>query len=168
MNILRMGEWWRGRCSEKHVRHTVASMLAQHPHGKRWPAILSLLGLCLGCGTWLYLAVQSPLLLGLALTVACGASLGGALWLMFSWKPRVGILAMVIFLAAGVGFFWWQASTHVLDFPKWPIPHLPPGVVPDSPVAKRSQLQQLAQSVGRGGYQGDSSNHRVMPESGVE
>jgi hypothetical protein len=105
-------------------------MFAPQPPDKRWLGILGRLGLCLGCGSWLYFADQLPLLLGLAVTVGGAASFEGALWIMFSWKPRVGLFALLILLAAGVGFYWWQTSTLVLDFPKWPIPHLPPSVVP--------------------------------------
>jgi hypothetical protein len=108
----------------------VASTLAKQPRGVRWLEILGLLGLCLGCGSWVYFADQPPVLLGLALTVGRVTSFGAALWIMFSWKPRVAIIAMLILLAAGVWLYWWQDSTHVLDFPKWPMPHPPPGVLP--------------------------------------
>jgi hypothetical protein len=115
---------------EKRLRHTGAAMLTQHQSGKRWREILGMLGLCLACATWLYFAEQPPLLLGLALTVGCAASFGRALWLTCSWRPGVGIIAMLILPAAAVGLYWWQGSASVLDLPKWPIPHLPPGVVP--------------------------------------
>jgi hypothetical protein len=103
-------------------------MSAQQPRGERWGEILGLVGLFLGCAT--YLAEQPPIVLGLALTLDSAASFGGVLWFIFSWRPKVGIIAMSVFLAVSVGFYWWRASSLVLVFPTWPIPHLPPGVVP--------------------------------------
>jgi hypothetical protein len=98
---------------------------ATNDGSKYWSCLDCVWGVNLG-----FTSPTNPLLPGLALTVGCVASFGCALWVMFSWKPRVGLFALLILLAAGVGFYWWQDSTHVLDFPKWPIPHLPPGVVP--------------------------------------
>ena len=128
--------------SEKRLRNTIAAVLSQQPRDKRWGEILSLLGLSLACGSWLYFAAQPQLIVGLALAVGCAASFGGALWLMFSWEPSIGTIAMLVFVTTGVALYWWQTSL-ALNLPKWPTPHLPPYV---ASVAKRTP--QNAPTVG--------------------
>src|ERR1017187_2399896 len=70
----------------KQIRRTILSILAAQPRKIRWGESLTLLGLALGCGSWLYMLLNPTprFYVGLLLALGCSASFCGALCLVIT------------------------------------------------------------------------------------